>query len=82
MRGGLLRSILCKPCLPYISLRMVHQPLLNSAGVDELQWREAMQRAGGEGNARNLWPVLALGTKDLLARKHAQVRLRSVIRTS
>jgi len=45
----------------------------DGTGVDELQWREAMQRAGGEGNAKNLWPVLALGTRDLLARKQAQV---------
>ncbi len=45
----------------------------DGTGVDELQWREAMQRAGGEGNAKTLWPVLALGTRDLLARKQAQV---------
>ena len=62
--------------------QMANQPVPKFAGVDELQWREAMQRAGGEGNARNLWPVLALGTKDLLARKHAQVRLSFVLLTS
>lgn len=50
------------------------------SGVDELQWREALQRAGGEGNAKNLWPVLALGTRDLLARKHAQVQLMADLR--
>ena len=82
IRGSSLRSIPHKPCLPCLKRQMTTQPLLHSAGVDELQWREAMQRAGGEGNARNLWPVLALGTKDLLARKHAQVWLRSVTHTS
>ena len=48
-------------------------------GIDELQWREALQRAGGEGNAKHLWPVLALGTRDLLARKQAQVQRSSSI---
>lgn len=42
-------------------------------GVDELRWREAMQRAGGPANPNHLWPVLAHGTKDLIARKDAQV---------
>ncbi|KAK9916340.1 hypothetical protein WJX75_001477 [Coccomyxa subellipsoidea] len=41
-------------------------------GVDELRWREAMQRAGGPSNPNHLWPVLAHGTKDLIARKDAQ----------
>lgn len=68
-----------KKSLALPARRPAHQTLLNPAGVDELQWREAMQRAGGEGNAGNLWPVLALGTKDLLARKHAQVRRRYII---
>ena len=44
-------------------------------GVDELRWREAMQRAGGPNNPHHLWPVLAHGTKDLIARKDAQVCL-------
>ena len=38
------------------------------AGVDELQWREALARAGGPDNADHLWPVLAQGFDDLLAR--------------
>lgn len=42
-------------------------------GVDELKWREALQKAGGANNASRLWPVQALGPKDLLARKEAQV---------
>eukprot|EP00887_Chlorella_sp_A99_P000139 scaffold16.g139.t1 len=42
------------------------------ADVDELQWREALQRAGGPDNEDHLWPVLAQGFKDLLARKAAQ----------
>ena len=41
--------------------------------VDELKWREALQKAGGANNANRLWPVQALGPKDLLARKEAQV---------
>lgn len=36
--------------------------------VDELQWREALQRAGGPDNPDHLWPVLAQGFRDLLAR--------------
>ena len=80
--GSSVSSIPHEPCLPCLKRQTTSQHALNLAGVDELQWQEAMQRAGGEGNARNLWPVLALGTKDLLARKHAQVRLRSVIHTS
>ena len=38
------------------------------ANADELQWREALQRAGGVDNPDHLWPVLAQGFKDLLAR--------------
>ena len=41
--------------------------------VDELQWREALQRAGGPENPDRLWPVPAKGFKDLIARKTAQV---------
>jgi len=37
-------------------------------GVDELQWREALQRAGGPDNPDHLWPVLAQGFKDLVSR--------------
>ncbi len=40
--------------------------------VDELAWREALARAGGPDNPDNLWPVLARGFGDLLARKAAQ----------
>ncbi|CAL5227117.1 g10026 [Coccomyxa viridis] len=58
----------------HLFLNVVDNPAsrVKPDGIDELQWREALQRAGGEGNAKNLWPVLALGTRDLLARKQAQ----------
>jgi nuclear pore complex protein Nup54 len=42
-------------------------------GVNELKWREAVQRAGGTNNVNHLHPVLALGFKDLLLRKSVQV---------
>ena len=41
--------------------------------VDALQWRQALHAAGGEHNAQHLWPVLAVGFRDLVARKQAQV---------
>eukprot|EP00884_Botryococcus_braunii_P011308 jgi/Botrbrau1/20178/Bobra.0173s0076.1 len=41
-------------------------------GVNELKWREALQRAGGPDNAEQLYPVQANGFKDLLLRKNAQ----------
>lgn len=49
---------------------MVDNPAarVKPAGVDELQWRAALQRAGGPDNPDHLWPVLAQGFKDLLAR--------------
>lgn len=40
--------------------------------MDELQWREALRRAGGLNNPDNLWPVQAQGFAGLLARKTAQ----------
>ncbi len=40
--------------------------------MDELAWREALARAGGPDNPDHLWPVLARGFGDLLARKAAQ----------
>lgn len=45
---------------------------VSSAGVDELAWREALQRCGGANNGEGLWPVLATGLSDLLARRQAQ----------
>lgn len=41
--------------------------------ADELQWRAALQLAGGPENPDRLWPVQAKGFKDLIARKNAQV---------
>lgn len=40
--------------------------------VDELRWREAIRKAGGENNSDKLWPVVANGFQDLLKRKAAQ----------
>lgn len=54
----------------HLLLNVVEHPGARAkpAGVDELQWREALQRAGGADNPDQLWPVLAQGFKDLLAR--------------
>ena len=41
-------------------------------GVDELQWRAALQSVGGPDNPDRLWPVLAEGTRGLLDRRAAQ----------
>lgn len=51
-------------------LNVVDNPAarVKPAAVDELQWRAALQRAGGPDNPDHLWPVLAQGFKDLLAR--------------
>ena len=46
---------------------------LSCLQVDALQWRQALAAAGGERNPKHLWPVLAVGYKDLVARKTAQV---------
>ncbi|KAL4423917.1 hypothetical protein ABPG75_001218 [Micractinium tetrahymenae] len=58
----------------HLLLNVVDNPAarVKPAGVDELQWRAALQRAGGPDNPDHLWPVLAQGFKDLLARKAAQ----------
>ena len=42
--------------------------------MDDLAWREAVQRAGGPENPDRLWPVLAAGLTDLRSREAAQVR--------
>ena len=54
----------CAPCRPWLVL----------ADVDDLQWREALQTAGGPHNKQKLWPVAANGFQDLVTRKQEQVR--------
>lgn len=44
-----------------------------SAGVGDLDWREATARAGGPNNPNRLWPVAVSGFDELLKRKNAQV---------
>jgi nuclear pore complex protein Nup54 len=58
----------------YLFLNVVENPAarVKPAEVDELQWREALRRAGGPDNPDRLWPVQAQGFKGLLARKAAQ----------
>lgn len=58
----------------YVFLNVVDNPAarVKPADVDELQWREALRRAGGPDNPDRLWPVLAVGFKELIARKAAQ----------
>ena len=59
----------------HLFLNVVEHPgqRVRPPNVDALQWRQALHAAGGEGNPRHLWPVLAVGFKDLVARKQAQV---------
>lgn len=58
----------------YLFLNVVEDPRqrIKPADVDELAWREALQRAGGPDNPDKLWPILAKGFRDLLARRAAQ----------
>lgn len=58
----------------YLLLNVVENPAarVKPPGVDELQWREALQRAGGPDNPDHLWPVPATGFRDLLSRRAAQ----------
>lgn len=43
------------------------------AGIGDLEWREATNKAGGANNPNRLWPVAVRGFDDLLERKKAQV---------
>ncbi|KAK9841829.1 hypothetical protein WJX81_005879 [Elliptochloris bilobata] len=58
----------------HLLLNVVDTPAarVKPPGVDELRWREALQRAGGPDNSQHLWPVPAVGFSDLLARRKAQ----------
>lgn len=68
-------STQCK--FTYLFLNVVDDPAarIKPPNVDELQWRAALQRAGGLQNPDRLWPVQARGFKDLIARKNAQANL-------
>lgn len=54
------------------AMRMRRNAALN-ADVDDLQWRETLQAAGGANNKAKLWPVAANGFQDLVSRKQEQV---------
>jgi hypothetical protein len=58
----------------YLFLNVVKDPAarVKPADIDELQWREAMRRAGGPDNPNGLWPVPYNGFNGLLERKMAQ----------
>ena len=58
----------------YLFLNVVKDPAarVKPADIDELQWREAMRRAGGPDNSHGLWPVPYNGFNGLLDRKMAQ----------
>lgn len=58
----------------YLFLNVVKDPALRikPKDIDELQWREALRRAGGPDNPHNLWPVPYNGFKGLLDRKSSQ----------
>ena len=65
----------------HLLLSVVDTPAqrIKPSAVDELRWREALQRAGGPDNPDRLWPIQALGFRDLLARKAAQACAQSII---
>ena len=58
----------------YLFLNVVKDPAQRRkpADIDELQWREAIRRAGGPDNPHSLWPIPYNGFKGLLDRKSAQ----------
>ena len=58
----------------YLFLNVVKDPAarVKPADVDELQWREALRRAGGAENPDGLWPVPYHGFKGLIERKKFQ----------
>jgi nuclear pore complex protein Nup54 len=58
----------------YLFLNVIDNPAarMKPPEVDELEWREALRRAGGVDNPDKLWPVEIVGFKGLLARKAAQ----------
>lgn len=58
----------------YLFLNVIDNPAarIKPPEVDELEWREALRRAGGVDNPDKLWPVEIVGFKGLLARKAAQ----------
>jgi hypothetical protein len=66
----------------YLLLNVVENPAarVKPPGVDELQWREALQRAGGPDNPDHLWPVPATGFRDLLSRWEQGLRVGAVAR--
>ncbi len=43
------------------------------AGVGDLEWREATNKAGGVSNPNRLWPVAVSGFDELMTRKTVQV---------
>jgi len=58
----------------YLFLNVVKDPAarVKPNDVDELQWREALRRAGGAQNPDGLWPVPYHGFKGLIERKKFQ----------
>ena len=58
----------------YLFLNVVKDPAarVKPSDVDELQWRDALRRAGGPDNPYCLWPVPYNGFKGLLDRKKFQ----------
>jgi len=69
----------CEATNPHYKLRGLFLNVVNDPhgkvlppGVDQRQLREAFLSAGGVQNPDSLWPVLALGFKDLQKRAQAQ----------
>ncbi|KAG1666916.1 hypothetical protein FOA52_005976 [Chlamydomonas sp. UWO 241] len=58
----------------HLFLNVVDNPgsRVKPANVDEMRWRQVLAQAGGPSNPEHLWPVQAVGFKDLLARAAAQ----------
>uniref|UniRef100_A0A1D1ZZ15 Nucleoporin Nup54 alpha-helical domain-containing protein n=1 Tax=Auxenochlorella protothecoides TaxID=3075 RepID=A0A1D1ZZ15_AUXPR len=58
----------------HLFLNVVEDPAarVRPTGVDELAWRAALRAAGGPDNPDRLWPVVAAGGRELVARRAAQ----------
>jgi len=77
--ASILAAVTCSPENRDYKLRDLFLNVVGDAGarvkpatVDERQWQEALAAAGGEENPDRLWPVPAVGFRDLRRRLEAQ----------
>jgi len=70
---GIVTHLNILSSLPYI-YDPLHSMVCNMpAGIGDLEWREATNKAGGVSNPNRLWPVAVSGFDELLTRKTVQV---------